>query len=112
MRLNWGYDEGKVINSLDKGCPVFISAISKVINGHAWVIDGYIKRDKKTSSGNIVKSQTLVHCNWGWNGRCNGYFTSGVFKTSSAEISDNLGTIANEERYWSSFNFISYEKPY
>ena len=112
VRLNWGYDEGKVINSLDKGCPVFISAISKVINGHAWVIDGYIKRDKKTSTGDVVKSQTLVHCNWGWNGLCNGYFTSGVFKTNSAEISDNLGTITNEERYWSSFNFISYEKPY
>ena len=65
VKLHWGYDEDKVLKSLENGCPIFISATSKVINGHAWVIDGYIKRFYKQNPDSALKSQTLVHCNWG-----------------------------------------------
>ena len=25
--------------------------------------------------------EMMVHCNFGWRGRCNGYYTSGVFRS-------------------------------
>lgn len=65
--------EEKVIASLNKGVPVFISALGRShtdkeypIDGHAWVIDGY----KRLSVG----SNYFVHCNMGWNGKCNGWY--------------------------------------
>ena len=111
VKLHWGYDEDKVLKSLENGCPIFISATSKVINGHAWVIDGYIKRFYKQNPDSALKSQTLVHCNWGWGGLCNGYFISGVFKPKDVTISDNLGTTESEDKYWSLINYITYDKP-
>lgn len=110
VSLNMGYDETIVLQSLDDGCPVFMSAIAGIIGGHAWVIDGYIKRNYVSNQGVISKRQTLVHCNWGWHGDCNGYFTSGVFRTQEAEISDGLGQ-DSEENYWYAFNTITYENP-
>lgn len=110
VTLKWGYDEETVLNSLESGCPVFMSAIAKLFSGHAWVIDGYIKRNRVASTGTITDRQTLVHCNWGWHGNCNGYFTSGVFKTNEAQISDGFGQTAYE-KYWYAFNTITYDNP-
>lgn len=41
---------------------------------------------------------------------CNGYFTSGVFKTRQAVMSDGLGQSMNSN-YWYAFNTITYENP-
>ncbi len=111
VSLNWGYDEDTVIESLNNGCPVFMSAIAKLVSGHAWVIDGYIKRNYTSNTGVISNQQTLVHCNWGWGGNCNGYFTSGVFKTDSAVIRDEDLSHSMKEKYWYAFNTITYDKP-
>lgn len=108
--LNWSYNENQVINALNDGCPVFMSAISGVISGHAWVIDGYIKRKYVSSTGSVLNNQTLVHCNWGWHGDCNGYFTSGVFKSQQAVITDGFGQYQNEN-YWYAFNTVTYDNP-
>ena len=110
VTFKWGYDEDLVIKSLENKCPVFMSAIAKVFSGHAWVIDGYMKRKRVASTGTISERQTLVHCNWGWNGNCNGYFTSGVFKTNEAKISDGFGQTA-DNKYWHAFNTITYDNP-
>lgn len=88
-----------------------MSAISGVISGHAWVIDGYIKRKNVSSTGSVLNNQTLVHCNWGWHGDCNGYFTSGVFKSQQAVITDGFGQYQNEN-YWYAFNTITYDNPW
>lgn len=109
--FKWGYDEERVISALDKRCPVFMSAVAKAFSGHGWVIDGYKKRKYVSSQGTVINRQTLVHCNWGWGGLCNGYFTSGVFKINSAEIYDGFGKAAKEEHYWHAFNTITYDKP-
>lgn len=111
VKLKWSYNESEVINALDNDCPVFISAIAGLVRGHAWVIDGYIKRNYVSSSGLVSKSQYLVHCNWGWNGKNNGYFASGVFETKNAVISDNWNTNNMDENYWYAFNTITYDKP-
>ena len=110
VRLDYVYDENLVLNSLDKGCPVFMSAISGIISGHAWVVDGYIKREYGSGAGFVADYQTLVHCNWGWHGDCNGYFTSGIFHTQEAVISDNISE-NHDNDYWIGFNTITYDNP-
>lgn len=111
VELNWNYDEDRVIKSIDNGCPVFMSAIAGLVSGHAWVVDGYMKRQYVSDSGKVAYDQCLVHCNWGWMGSNNGYFVSGIFKTSEGVIFDNDRRISEDENYWYAFNTITYEKP-
>lgn len=111
VKLQWSYNESDVIKSIDNDCPVFISAIAGLVSGHAWVIDGYMKRHYVSSTGAVSKKQYLVHCNWGWNGRNNGYFESGVFKTMKPVISDGWTNSDMDENFWYSFNTITYDKP-
>lgn len=55
--------------------------------GHAWNLDGWLYRTRyiKTYYRNGTTSlegpfpQTLVHCNYGWNGSQDGYYPSGIF---------------------------------
>ena len=51
--------------------------------GHAWVADGCrycIDINTKT------KRDIYLHCDWGWYGSCNGYFTGDVFATSAGHF--------------------------
>lgn len=60
--------------------PVYISAVgrrvkadgSEKIAGHSWVIDG------------AGSDRSMLHCNWGWSGNSNGYFSKDCFKVSSS----------------------------
>lgn len=55
--------------------------------GHAWVSDGYsycIDKD----NGNMINP--YIHCDWGWGGIGNGYFTANAFKV---EIYNFIPTI-------------------
>lgn len=47
--------------------------------GHAWVGDGC--KYKLNSNGEITDS--YIHCDWGWNGTGNGYFTGEIFNVIS-----------------------------
>lgn len=110
VNLKWGYNENTVMKSLDSGCPVFMSAVAGIVDGHAWVIDGYKIRNYTSPEGRIDKTQNIVHCNWGWLGNSNGYFVSGIFKTNEGVSYDYSGTPQNE-KYWYLFNTITYDKP-
>lgn len=54
--------------------------------GHAWVVDGYIRRARNVTydyylvgeKRAVVEEENFFHCNWGWN-LYNGYFKAGVF---------------------------------
>jgi len=48
-------------NSLDQAFPILYGGAGQ-LGGHEWVIDGYDDDD-------------FFHCNWGWGGLSNGYFT-------------------------------------
>lgn len=96
-----GYDENDILPMLNAGKPVFIAAISGVIDGHAWVIDGYIKNSYRT----------LMHCNWGWGGSCNGYYVSKVFDTRKGPVQtdpdyDKGGTSSFDFDWW--YRIITY----
>lgn len=89
---------------LKKGYPVFISAIPKKWSkGHSWVIDG-----AKYST----ESKYLVHCNFGWKGLCNGYFSTSCLNPSRADSYDNFTGDEKNSNYTYNWHFrvITYEK--
>lgn len=105
------YDLTSITEMLDNGKPVFIGALPSWHNteGHAWVIDGY-RKQRRTVNGSY-EYRTYLHCNWGWNGNCNGYFLSNMFETSHAESYDytsgnNMDTSYN---FW--FRILTYNLP-
>ena len=88
----WGYDIDDIKSSLVRGYPVIISAARQVF-GHTWVIDGYDTRYNPDDEDNNI----IVHCNWGWNGECNGFYYSGVFDLSNGAVvvDGNYGDVAD-----------------
>lgn len=56
-----------LLKELNEGRAVNYAGQSRTDGGHSFVIDGY-------EAGNNG-SNPYYHLNWGWNGRCNGYYT-------------------------------------
>lgn len=56
-----------LINELNEGHPVNYAGSSRTDGGHSFVIDGYQNPDTETGI-------PYYHLNWGWSGRCNGYY--------------------------------------
>ena len=124
VKWDWYY-ESKIISMLDKGNPVFIAALEHVPagdwlhgtwteweGGHAWVIDGYIQYRRYVSG--TAEDCYYVHCNWGWRGRNNGYFLSGMFDTLNAasyDYSNNntYNSVSSFFSWW--FRVLSYKNP-
>ncbi len=90
------FRNSQVYSSLDNKCPVYISGKKRndINFGHAWVADGYksyrhgtetyvhksIYPDAPLNSPDYILVSTtveetqLLHYNWGFEGKCNGYF--------------------------------------
>ena len=56
--------------------------------GHSWLVDGLLKQKRlvervSNETKKVISShmayRTLIHCNWGWGSRYDGYYTPGVF---------------------------------
>lgn len=87
--------------------------------GHSWVIDGYkYQVDKEyfvTVEGSTIISREYiglrsikkVHCNYGWNGLCDGYYSFGVFDVSQRLSDDNIIEEVGDVEYTSDYNFSS-----
>ena len=108
VRLHRGYNEIEIMRMVGDRKPVFIAAISGLVNGHAWVIDGY----QITIRGNT--RQVLLHCVWGWRGQANGWYASGIFNTrDGAVIPTNppgtSPTFSGNYTWW--FRIITYDLP-
>lgn len=79
----------------------------KYVDGHAWVIDGF----RKLSNGRIT--QNYVHCNFGWDGSCDGYYLDAVFDTTKGpedkEDIDEIGedTHSHNFRYKIKMAFVN-----
>lgn len=94
--------------------------------GHDWVIDGcdvyrvdnWVRHytDSFLYTEYIESTQTynLVHCNFGWSGKCDGYYTSGIFNTRTPLPTNRIdaakGDIqhAGPENYNLSLQLITY----
>lgn len=105
------------------------------LKSHAWVIDGwneYTLQDWMTTYGpnNRINPPVLisevyhcyVHCNFGWGGKCDGYYRDNLFDTTkrldSDKIDGSVGDYAgsnpldenDEYRYARNFQMIVYTK--
>lgn len=97
------YDINKVLTEMKDGEPVLISG-----GGHTWVIDAVMEETSYYTStwretGEVInhykETRYLLHCNWGWDGKCNGYFYSELFNPSKRPVIpaiDQNGNQSNE----------------
>lgn len=75
------FSDEKVSDLLEKNCYIYVDgrSVNNQLRGHAWVIDGYSfcwKDIEKTE-----KTDIFFHCDWGWGGEDNGYYSSDMFNT-------------------------------
>lgn len=92
----------KISAMLNNKLPVFISAFRGPVDGHSWVIDGSVYTEDDTY---------CLHCNWGWSGSCNGYFSYTCFQPNSPIFSDGNGHNDDGSEYDRRFRVITYNKP-
>ena len=94
---------------------------------HAWVIDGW--KETKTVVRKIVKNNGIIisntidneyttqyaHCNFGWEGKCDGYYTFTIFNTIIQRPNDMVettnGDVLGTDRwaFTDNFNMIKYD---
>ena len=76
--------------------------------GHAWVVDGSIRQKqsiKLYNSEGVLTSEyydyrNLIHCNWGWNGKCNGYYVMNIFNLTNGAIVPDEENPSSESKYY------------
>lgn len=117
-----GYDADAIVSCLKNDCPVFIGANTSNGHGHAWVIDGFVFRQKtdttycgETAIEQETHEQLLLHCNWGWANGKDGYFVSKVFDANNGRVAKTIdlpGTRGEStNNYVKYFRIITYDKP-
>lgn len=83
-------------------------------NAHAWTIDGiasFVQYKLVYRRGNVSEKirigsvDGLLHCNFGWDGQCDGYYKTGYYNTTQGPIVPDDGYYPN-----SSYNYIKYKK--
>ena len=87
----------ETLNMLRDGKPVYVSAVGRQLepenklSAHSWIIDG-------VQNG----SSSMLHCNWGWGGTSDGYYSI-----------DNFTVNINQaiERFSKHFRLITYDIP-
>lgn len=103
------FSEGKLKEMVvDRGLPTYIRGHG-LSGGHAWVVDGIKIWDREVSyyypkngtTSTTIETRQLYHCNFGWNGRCDGYYYAGsIFnprgKPLESEIGDTSSTSAGD----------------
>ncbi|HCC51553.1 MAG TPA: hypothetical protein DEQ30_05400 [Porphyromonadaceae bacterium] len=80
------YTANHTYTSVAQGHLVYIIG-RKTVNGesvgHAWIIDGGIQYKK---SATTIDCEYFVHCNWGWNGVCDGYYKEDIFNHKNGPV--------------------------
>lgn len=103
-------DQRRVRECLFLGKPVYVDGNSGN-SGHAWVIDGMWVRTLYADS-QFVRTDTMYHVNWGWNGQADGYYDYGVFSTTARKAIehgiDSGSTISGDFNYTWDFHTVIY----
>ena len=122
-RLNYNFDRVRMM--LDASKPIIIYSIPgiNVFDSHCWLIDGYkiksrIKTVKTYTSNTLLKTENItqynnmVHCDFGWGGKANGYYVSGLFKLNSPEVEFDPGSDTDKKtNYNHHVRVIMYDLP-
>ena len=93
------YNTSNVASDLKNGYPILLSGymtqkhtlgIPYYEDGHQWLAHGLMERSREdklyTRSGHLLNQTTecytYILCNWGWNGKADGYYLSNCFNPS------------------------------
>lgn len=106
-KVNLKYDVSydNVTDMINNGLPIICQGCQSnaITKGHIWLLDGmlYQYRYKKEIRNNVVVNQTketrqFIHCNYGWRGRCDGYYNIDLFNVGEGPIlKDNIDPTPN-----------------
>ncbi len=122
-KYNYSFDRVKTM--LDNGSPIIIFSVPgiNIINSHCWNIDGYKIKERtvttKVYENNVLvdtftntQTSSMVHCDFGWEGNCNGYYVSGLFKLGDPSVEKDPGTVHGGKTYFNNYlKIITYDKP-
>lgn len=79
------FDANKMIDAVMQDAILYVDGrlMSNISNGHAWVIDGgsFCWTDLEKTN----KDPIFFHCNWGWGGNFNGYYSGSVLSVNDSE---------------------------
>ena len=108
------YNTDDIVKELKLGYSVLVGGRSqKNGNGHRWLVHGLLERKQVnelyTKEGVYAGKQTTIKyyplCNWGWEGRHDGYYLSNAFNGSPKFFDDGTQySTANDP-------FVNYSKP-
>lgn len=90
----------KIMGMLNDSKPIIVGGwtLSELKNSHYWVIDGIMP----------YNDDTLLHCNWGWGGSQNGWFSKDCLNSNeSVEVTKT----SNTKNEWKHFLLFTYEIP-
>lgn len=117
---SYEYNFDRVKSMLDNNSPLLIYSIPHwcVTKSHCWNIDGYkikerIKTIKYTDSFSEQKeTMKMVHCDFGWTGKNNGYYASGVFRLNDKNFESDGYNDGNKHTHYNNLlKIITYTKP-
>lgn len=114
------YSEAVTCARLNSGAPIIMQG-SDPIDGdcHAWIIDGYSRGDITQKKFNVsggyetihIGSFTKVHCNFGWGGKCDGYYADNIFNVNvrNYDLDSSVGDFAgtNGANFTTQFRMIN-----
>lgn len=99
----------------ETGWWIFKKTKKRYYGGHAWVADGTLIQECEVVTHETdgymadsvydeiidtsIETRTLLHCNWGWDGDCNGYFSPYVFTPDYPEPSKGRPVDAKNYQY-------------
>ncbi len=78
----------EIIDYMDAGCIIYMRGSGPSTGGHAWVADGYNYCKNIDNPGE--KLDAFIYCDWGWGGKCNGYYAGPVFSLSVGNVYDSM----------------------
>lgn len=103
-----GYKGSVITSMINAGKPVFIGALDKKVTngGHAWVMDGILSQSHTVKTyggtplvfkGTTTESRSFIHCNFGWGGKCDGYYVSECFDLNRGAKEVEVGVDVNKQ---------------
>ena len=84
------FDSNDVVQYLIDDHLIYIAGTKVNGLGHAWVIDGceylpFNYTDPESAETTEGFANVYFHCDWGWNGKSNGFYTGSIFALKDAD---------------------------
>lgn len=113
------YSLSRVMSMLNEGKPLIIYSVPgiNIMKAHCWNIDGYRISERTShtvyyedgleiSRTSNTETRKMVHCDFGWEGDCSGYFISGVFKLDDPNVIFDKGNSRNNTTHYNNIVYL------